>query len=1382
VVLGSDPGAEPILTGFTRLGDIWIVDDAVVSSSGLSPLLRDLNRSDDPESQIIDVIERQDPVGPLPDDEVLLTDTLLPGGTRLVLSYRTRTTGGGPPASMRGSGKITVRARDLWIRDSDIRAETVGTDAESVDIGLTGDLEIRKSVREADAGILATSGRIARGFLVRVIPSEPGMGCVGAAVACRVIATEPTGFGGSLDFVEYGPLDVDLTQGTGRGSFIRVVADDVRLIDGGRISTTSLSGGAPGSITIEARGDVTLEGEDPFAPDLPDVIGSSAIASNHQGRPADAAAREGGRIDITAGTLLLRDGSGVFAQTTGDGDAGDIDIRVRDLVVLDDSQIDSSTSGQSLGENPGDATTSGESGSISVNASRSVLLAGSRSATEFARLSTFSQRRSTGGAGSIEVTSPSIVIRDGAGLAVTTEGEGTGGDIFLRGGELRMENGARLSASSEATLEPAGDIRIETAGSVRLRTGSSVAADTGISSGGNIGIRSGQTMLLLEDSSIRADAGALGGSGGRVVIEAPLLVRSAASEISADAPGGPEFQGEVEIRSPVVDLESQVRPPAVEFLDAASLLASRCAARRSGDRSGSFQAARWPGLPFAYDGPLLAYGALESTAEETSAGAERRSETLVAASDVDGWRAPLRSGEAAFRAGRFDEAERRFDEAVRLTESGGGAVASDDGEGTLRMARVDALRGLARARQMNGDYAGSEAPLERAEKLAHSGDDAGRAAMALGELGAALVALRDFERAEVTLERGVSAARSSGDARALALALNQLGTLRASQGRAEDAAEYYHEAAERAGTVGDALLEAQALANAARAGIGRERPEQVRASLALAEQRSADLDQGIQTVALRIHLAESEARLGAQAPRLRSRSLLAAHRLLLEASAEAGAIGDDRLRSRVYGSLGGLYEREGGRSAEALYLTRRAMEAADRARAPELLARWHTQAGRIQWAAGDLEHALASHRRAVSLLEEVRPESRARYGGPETSFRRAFEPSYLALVDALIERSEHDRDTRSALLFEARDTVEQWKSAELRDYFRDDCVAALESSKRSLEEVAGTAAVVYPIPLDDRLELLVSTPAGIERHRIPVSRAALLDEVEAFRSALEIRSTYAFRGPAQTLFAWLVEPYLAGLEEAGIDTLVVVPDEILRTIPFGALHDGKRFAVERIAVAVTPSLRLIAPRRLEPARSRILLAGLTESVQGYPELENVRAEIDAVHERYGGRVLMDGDFRAERLESELRERPPGVVHIASHAEFTGDPGTSFVLAHDRRLPIEELSRWVESNRFGNEPLELILLSACETAAGSEQAALGLAGLAVRSGARSAVGSLWSVNDEATSRLIVAFYEALGTPDASKAEALARAQRALIQDRRFDHPFYWAGFMVINNWL
>ena len=140
------------------------------------------------------------------------------------------------------------------------------------------------------------------------------------------------------------------------------------------------------------------------------------------------------------------------------------------------------------------------------------------------------------------------------------------------------------------------------------------------------------------------------------------------------------------------------------------------------------------------------------------------------------------------------------------------------------------------------------------------------------------------------------------------------------------------------------------------------------------------------------------------------------------------------------------------------------------------------------------------------------------------------------------------------------------------------------------------------------------------------------------------------------------------------------------------------------------------------------------------------------------------------------------MHIATHAQFGDSPSNSFLLTYDGRLGLDDLSALVERTRYADQPLELLTLSACETAAGDERAALGLAGIALRSGARSALATLWTVNDQAAAELIAEFYRQLASGSVSKAEALRRAQRALIAQRIYRHPGYWSPFVLISNWL
>jgi CHAT domain-containing protein len=281
------------------------------------------------------------------------------------------------------------------------------------------------------------------------------------------------------------------------------------------------------------------------------------------------------------------------------------------------------------------------------------------------------------------------------------------------------------------------------------------------------------------------------------------------------------------------------------------------------------------------------------------------------------------------------------------------------------------------------------------------------------------------------------------------------------------------------------------------------------------------------------------------------------------------------------------------------------------------------------------------------------------------------------------------------------------------------------------------------------------------------------------------RTSREYRLHAHTLYDWLIRPIEPALQGGGKpETLVFVPDGALRTIPFGALRDreSKQFLIEKHPIAVTPSLTLTDPRPIS-GRVKMLAAGISEAVGGNSELAAVATEIETIRELYPGRTLMNDRFVVERLRSELRNVPYGIVHIASHGEFGGDASENFLLAYDGTVSMDRLAEFVGATRFrADQPLELLTLSACESAAGDDRAALGLAGVALRSGARSALATLWSVNDRATAELVIEFYRQLHDPGRSRAEALQHAQLKLLSTRHYRHPGYWAPFLLISSWL
>jgi CHAT domain-containing protein len=391
---------------------------------------------------------------------------------------------------------------------------------------------------------------------------------------------------------------------------------------------------------------------------------------------------------------------------------------------------------------------------------------------------------------------------------------------------------------------------------------------------------------------------------------------------------------------------------------------------------------------------------------------------------------------------------------------------------------------------------------------------------------------------------------------------------------------------------------------------------------------------------------------------------------------------------------------------------------------------------------------------------------------------------YYDLADVELQLADRaaDPEVARSLTRQAQQAVEAFKLAELVDYFRDRCLGMVRSDARSIETVAPGTAVVYIIPLADRTEVIVSRGSDLQRFKSPVTSAELTAEVRRFRRRLEDRTSNRYRINAERLYDWLVRPIEGVLKSAGVKTLVFVPDGALRTVPMAALYDGREFLIEHYAVAVAPGLTLVAPEAFQAEAQSVLMCGLSEARGGFNALTYVPTELSNIKKFSGGRELLDAAFGLERLEEEVATAPPEVLHIASHGQFSSDPAKTFLLTHDGRLTLDELEMLVRPLEFRGRPLELLSLSACETAVGDDRAALGLAGVALKAGARSAMATLWFVNDEASARLVSEFYENLyRRPGLSRARALQAAQVAAMADRRYSHPCYWAPYLIIGNW-
>ncbi|UBF30426.1 CHAT domain-containing protein (plasmid) [Kovacikia minuta CCNUW1] len=531
------------------------------------------------------------------------------------------------------------------------------------------------------------------------------------------------------------------------------------------------------------------------------------------------------------------------------------------------------------------------------------------------------------------------------------------------------------------------------------------------------------------------------------------------------------------------------------------------------------------------------------------------------------------------------------------------------------------------------------------------------------------------------------------------------------------------------------------------------------------------------------------------------RAVLSLEPLLQQAVSIAQALRDRRAESFALGELGQIYECQGD-MAHALTTTQSALQAAEQE--PDSRYLWEWQAGRILKAQARTTAAIAQYNQAIATLEPIRSDLLTTNPEVQFDFRDAIEPIYreaIALQVDLAEKAKDQKKNRqSEKIQNPKTEVNQFDAilkmtdslrlAELQNYFGSDCVLPTPLSKASdVARAMTSTAVVNSIILSDRTVIVVSFPNGTQQWNvIPVDAATLRQEVNQYRRDLERYYDAYTPERAQKLYEWIVQPFAIALEQAGIRTLVFIHDGILRTVPMAALHDGQQFLVQRYAVVTSPSLSLTDLRISDRNHAKSLAMGLTQSVtvdgQYFPALPNVQVELQKVQERLPkSQVLLDQEFSRNRLGQSLSQTLFPVLHIATHAQFGTDPADTFLVTGDRqKLTITELDRLIRRSNRQPEAIDLLALTACQTAVGDDRAALGVAGVAIQAGVKSALASLWFINDAATAQFVNQFYTDWQESKLSKAEALQKAQQALIASETYAHPAYWAPFILVGNWL
>ncbi|WP_293081628.1 CHAT domain-containing protein [Moorena sp. SIO4A1] len=703
---------------------------------------------------------------------------------------------------------------------------------------------------------------------------------------------------------------------------------------------------------------------------------------------------------------------------------------------------------------------------------------------------------------------------------------------------------------------------------------------------------------------------------------------------------------------------------------------------------------------------------------------------------------------------------------------------------------------IAQALQELGMYKRALNLLNQVEESLTAQPDSLNKAIGLRSLGNMRQLVGELSQSRETLEKSLEIARNLPSSEEISATLFSLGNTARAQQELDEAIDYYQQAFDESL---DPITKLEAQLNQLSLLIDNKRIAQAQALIPQIWPQLESLPLSRRSIYLRINFAQSlmkdevrsikdERNVQTSAKRLQLSAKTGVEpsyeiaKILATAVQQAKALGDKRAEAYALGSLGQLYQKN-QQLPESQDLTQQALKLAQEINAPDISYRWQWQLGRILKQQGEEQNAIAAYTEAVNTLKSLRSDLVAVNQEVRFTFRESVEPVYREFVQLLLQSDS--RNSNPDNLEKAREIIESLQLAELDNYFRSACLNATPVViDQVIDQVDTKAALIYPIILPESVDIIIRLPQQQLRHyRTELPQDQTESTLEELRKFLQQVHRRAFLPMSQQVYNWVIRPIEEDLANSQVDTLVFVLDGALRNIPMAALHDGKQYLVEKYSIALTPGLDLMNPERLVREDIKVLTAGLSESRRGSVPLPFVEVELEKIKAQVPSEILLNQDFTETRFENSLEAATFPVVHIASHGQFSSEAQKTFIMTWDSNINVTELKELLQTTDLRQPtPIELLVLSACQTATGDKRAALGIAGVAIEAGARSTLATIWLVDDEVTAVLMNRFYQELTDKSISKAEALNRAQKSILQDPSYEHPYFWAPYIMVGNWL
>ncbi|AFY34500.1 CHAT domain-containing protein [Calothrix sp. PCC 7507] len=657
-------------------------------------------------------------------------------------------------------------------------------------------------------------------------------------------------------------------------------------------------------------------------------------------------------------------------------------------------------------------------------------------------------------------------------------------------------------------------------------------------------------------------------------------------------------------------------------------------------------------------------------------------------------------------------------------------------------------------------------------------------AVELRSLGDTLQLVGDLEQSRQVLAQSLEIAKGLQSSAEMSATLFSLGNTARTQQNIPAALDYYQQAAKLASTP---ITKIQAAINQLSLLVETRQVSVIETLLPQIQTQLVNLPPSQSAIYARIHLAQNLMKLGSGTEKTQQSKLFNdTAQLLATAVQQSRNLDDKRAEAYALGTLGSLYEQT-QQWSNAQEVTQKALVLTQTINAPDINYRWYWQLGRLLKKQGDIKGAITAYDTAISELRSLRSDLVAVNRDVQYSFKESVEPVYRQSVELLLQSSPNLKNLEIA-----RQRIESLQLAELDDFFRQACInARTVVLDEMVDKDNPTSAIIYPIILPQQLQVIIKIPQQpLHRYVVNQSQQEVESTLTELREALlEPEKEEEVQTLAKKVYDWLIPAEIeTNLAKINVNTLVFVLDGALRNIPMAALYDGQKYLVEKYAVALSLGLQLIAPKSLTQAPLNVLAAGLVQppkAFQKFPPLPEIQSELNLIAQAgISTRQLLNNDFTSNALEKNVNTKTFNVLHLATHGQFSSRPEDTFILANDGPINVLQFDNLLRrQDATPSQSLEMLVLSACETATGDNRATLGLAGASVKAGARSTLASLWHINDKSTAILIGEFYRELVKNKVTKAEALRHAQIKLLRDYpNYSRPGYWAPYILVGNWL